>query len=371
MSAKNDLKLIKQRIYKENKIGYLLEQLGCNYIKTEQNGLLITAGLPDGFNSKNKRTVQVKNNESLTSYIRSFDIKGDIYNIVAFVKDYQLPQDIGYVKNIICDLLGYEKNNNYVVEEKKDWLSFLHKIKKNRYKDIEIECKENILPEITLEQYINQPVYEWYLEGLNLKTQKEFEVGLDFTYGEEKIIFPMRNEKGDLVSVKARIFKKYERYYEGKKYFYLYPYDRRIHLYNHYKAKKYAREKGFLYVYEGAKTVMFSWQYGIKNCVSTEGNEVTERQIKQLCNLSNKIVFIFDKDIDLDFYKEKILKEYKHLLLNKVCYCVIDRDNLLGEKEYINNETDEVLINKSSPTDKGKERFLSLIEENNWIRLEV
>jgi DNA primase len=373
-SLSETLKDIKKKINEENKIQYLLEKLGCKYIKLEQNNTLITAGLPDGFESNNRRTIQVKNNENLTSYIRSFDVNGDIFSIIAFIKRYELPQDIIYVKDIACNLLGYNSYGNITSEKNKkskDWIGFLHKIKNKRIKKSETYINEQILSEIILEQYIKNPVYEWYLEGLKLKTQREFEIYMDISYGEEKIVFPMRNEDNKLVSVKARVCHKYESYHKDMKYFYLYPYDRRIHLYNYFKAKSYVKKQKIVYVVEGAKTTMFSWQYGIKNIVSTEGSEITEEQIRKLLDLNAVIVFVFDKDIDDSFYKEKLINKYNYLLLNRLCYYIIDKNNLLGEKELVDDETGEIIVNKASPTDKGKEIYLQLIDKSNWIKLGV
>ena len=51
----SDLKLIKHKILNEEKIFNILEAIGCEYITTEQNGGMLTAQLPQKFNSTNKR----------------------------------------------------------------------------------------------------------------------------------------------------------------------------------------------------------------------------------------------------------------------------------------------------------------------------
>jgi DNA primase len=81
----NDLKEIKRKIFEEEVITDLLEALGCEHISTEQGGRLYTAQLPVEHNSKNKRAVQIRNQESLTGHIRNKGIKGDIYNIIGYI----------------------------------------------------------------------------------------------------------------------------------------------------------------------------------------------------------------------------------------------------------------------------------------------
>ena len=67
----SELLEIKTRIYDEELIEQILESLECEYIDTEQNGNLYVAQLPQRYLSSNKRAIQIKNRESLTSYIRN------------------------------------------------------------------------------------------------------------------------------------------------------------------------------------------------------------------------------------------------------------------------------------------------------------
>lgn len=358
-----DLQIIKKRIYAEGKIEYLLEQLECRNIKPEQDNKIITAGLPDKFtDSKNNRTVQVKNNEKLSSYVRSRGIEGDIFNIVAYIEGYNI-DDIYNSKIIICNILNYPiEYKNY--KPKKDWNEKLHRIIKKRLKFSDnINIEDEILPKTILNQYINLPVYEWLNEGLNYQTQREFEIGMDILNGYEKIIFPIYNEDNNLLTVKARFLHKYENLFRDMKYLYLYPYNRRNNLFNLNRAKLYSQD--IIYVVEGEKTTMFAWQYGIKNCVAIQGDEINPIQIFKLLQLNCKIVFIFDKDMQLELFEK-----YKKQLKRRICYCIIDTDDLLGKFEYVDTETGELIKNKSSPTDKGKDMFLELINNKKyWIKL--
>lgn len=335
----SDLQLIKQRIYEENKIEYILEQLGCTHIKNEQGGNLVVAMLPNKFDTSNHRSIQIKRNTTLTSYIRSKDVQGDIFNIIQYINDCELSQS----KYWLCNVLGYDINfQNY--KPKKDWNSKLHAIQRKRQN--KIECIDNIiLPETTLLQFADTPSYEWWCEGVYCQTQNEFEVKLDGSCGSDKIVFPIRDENNKLLSVKARFTKEFESKHKDMKYFYIYPYNRQLNLYNVYRAKPHIQNE--VYVFEGEKSCMLAWQWGVKNCVCTQGNQITPIQIHKLLGLQCKINFVFDKDISLEFYNK-----YKNQLQSRLVYAIIDTDNMLDEK--------------NSPVDKGKDIFLKLIKESKY-----
>jgi len=334
-----DLQIIKKKIFDEEKIEYLLEQLGCENIKSEQQGQLITAKLPDSIESSNNRSVQVKVRESLSSYIRSKNIQGDIYNLVQYIQECDLCQ----AKYWVCNVLNYDIIfNDY--KPKKDWNEKLHNILKKRQKEF-VPSVNIYIPENTLLQYAQIPSYEWWEEGLLCKTQIEFEIGLDGNGGSDKIIFPVRDENRLLLTVKERFTHEFEEHHKDMKYFYAYPYNRQLNIFNLHRAKEYIIDE--VYVFEGEKTCMFSWQWGIKNTVSTQGKEISPLQIRKLIQLNCKIIFVFDKDVSIEFFDK-----YKSQLRTRLSYCILDVDNLFKEKE--------------SPIDKGKETFLKLINNINY-----
>ena len=82
----NDLAEIKKRLFEEDKVQDLFESIGCQNIKWEQGGTLITAQLPDDFHSTNTRAVQCRVNEGLWCSIRNRnDFSGDIFNLISYL----------------------------------------------------------------------------------------------------------------------------------------------------------------------------------------------------------------------------------------------------------------------------------------------
>lgn len=331
-----DLQIIKKKIFDEEKIEYLLEQLGCENIKSEQQGQLITAKLPDSIESSNNRSVQVKVRESLSSYIRSKNVQGDIFNLVEFIQECDLCQ----AKYWVCNVLNYDITfNDY--KPKKDWNERLHNILKKRQKEY-APSVNILLSEDSLLQYAKIPSHEWWKEGLLCKTQIEFEVGLDGSGGADKIVFPIRDENTGLLTIKERFTHEFEEFHKDMKYFYAYPYNRQLNVFNLHRAKEHTQD--IIYVFEGEKSCMFAWQWNVKNTVSTQGKEISPLQILKLLRLDCKIIFVFDKDVPLDFFSK-----YKNQLMTRLSYCILDVDNLFEGKE--------------SPVDRGKESFLKLINE--------
>lgn len=337
MATLNDLLSIKKRIYEEERIEELLEKLGCHHIKVEQRGGLYTAGLPDG---DNIRSVQVKNNENLTSYIRSKGISGDIFTIVGYIKFgcktfEEVKKKLYEIKLLTCELLGYETSSFKKTEKKKDWNWFLRPIQKERKNNIpySIEYVNECLNENLLYEFVMYPNKYWIEEGISHSTQVEFEVGYDVATN--RIIFPIRDRQGRLIGVKGRINPEIQ---DDRKYVYLYSCAKSFELFNYHRALPYIQDKKEVIIFESEKSVMKAWQYGYKNCLAIGGDALTPQEIAIIkgFGLETSIVLCFDKDKTVEHVKNQA-----NQIINRMVYAVYDIHGLLDEKD--------------SPVDKGKE----------------
>lgn len=349
----SELRQIETKIYNDEKIEFLLENLGCWGISTEQGGSLYTAGLPDGENS---RSVQVKNNESLSSSIRSRGINGSIYDIVSYIKfeaetESERTKSLSRSKYWICKVLDYpefiddfyKETADKVIEVPKynKWLSKISRVKKdkpleNDILDINLFEDQNLLPN-----------YKWYEEGLSIKTQKLFQISLDVA--SERVIFPIHNKYGNIIGVKGRYIGNNKEISDKYKYLYLYSCNKSIELFNYHRAIEYIKKYKEVIVVEGAKTTMFLTQWGYPNCVSIEGDTLSSTQVKLLkeLGLDIKIVLAFDKDKSPTHVKEEASK-----ITGRLKYGVVDINNLLEGKD--------------SPTDKGLEVWRVLYQSNSY-----
>lgn len=330
---------IKKRIYNDNKIEYILANLGCSNIHTEQNGNLWVSALPDG---DNKRSVQIKNNDNLSSSIRSRGIKGDIFHIVSYIKNLSMSESKEWVMNL-CDY----KFNSFTLLETSHPLDWLRSIRSKRKPEKTI-LKPDLIDEKILDNYIDNilPLYNFYIDGIGLKTQKYF--GIKFDPLHNRIIIPIRNLKGELIGVKGRNLDKYE-INNDRKYIFVYPTLQSLVLFNYHRAIAHIQENGFVIVGESEKLPMQLHEMKIYNAVSLGCSDASSQQIKLLKNMKCDIVLAYDKGIDL----EKIKEKYGKLAMFRNIYAINDSENILKDKE--------------SPTDRGYETWKHLFD--NKIKL--
>lgn len=328
----DDLKLLKEKIHSDGKVEYLLEELGCQFVSHEQNGKLIVAQLPDKFNSNNRRSIQIKNNESLSANVRSRGITTDLYGVIGYIlygceSFYELTERLPDVKRWIMTTLGYDRFSFSETKKKKDYNGWLHKLRKKRSKLVEISENE-VLDESILDEYLMLPNQWFQDDGIELETQHKFEIGFDVM--SKRIIIPFRDKNGGLISVKGRYVGDDEYALEHKKYLYLYPLNKSIELYNLFRAKPFIQERKQIIVVEAEKSVMLLDQYGFENSVSLGGDSVSPHQIKLIKDLGVDIdiIFAWDKGKDEKFIHNQ-LSQFK----NREVYYIYDTKDLLKDKQ--------------------------------------
>ena len=201
------------------------------------------------------------------------------------------------------------------------------------------------IPERILSYYLPYGNVMFVDDGISLETQREFEISFDPSTN--SICIPIRDELGTLIAVKARRFKYTpstpmdrrrfpdELGADESKYFYEAPGAKSQVLYGLYKNAKAIQQQGVVYVGESEKFCLQLYEMGYYG-VSTGGSKISKRQVEMLTRLGVKIVFCFDKDIS-----EDELKDIANNFMNGVpIYAIIDRDNILQEKESPSDNAD-------------------------------
>ncbi|MGI6227341.1 MAG: DNA primase [Peptococcales bacterium] len=329
----SNLQDIKRKIYIDGRIPDILESLGCEYIRVESRGERYVAQLPSRFGSRNKRSVQIRNNELLNSSVRSRNITGDIYTLVGYIEfGYEhfddVREHIGEIKTWVCETLGYVQFlgfQNEGVFVCKDWNAWLRPIQKSRPKKLHIEDNK-VLGRNIMQQFVNIPHIKWINEGININTQRYFDVHVDIET--ERIVFPVHNKDGEIIGVKGRYFGTDPVIKEDYKYLPIYPYSKSIELFNIHRALPFIKKRNEVIVVEAAKSCLLLTQWGYENCVSTEGKDISQVQVKLLKNLHVPIVFAWDKDVTWDNIK-RYTKDFK----TRLVYAIYDDTDLLDEKE--------------------------------------
>jgi DNA primase len=347
----SDLQLIKDRLMNDDKVEALLEAIGCEYIKPEQRGFLITAQLPERFYSNNKRSVQVKLNDSMSCSIRNKpDFKGDIFNLVSYIhrdkRGEELQSDLFNAKEFICELFGWKDflKGHKKGETRIDYTAPLKALAKSRRNRIEIKPNP-VLPEETMNQFYiyNRPLpYDgWIKEGISYDTQVMYGVGFDLD--SKRIVFPLRNRFGKLVGVKGRILRNEDD--PERKYLYIYRCNNRYEWFNFHFAHPYILSEKKVYILEAEKSCMKAFEYGVYNTLSIGASEISPEQaqmIKQL-GLDIEIILCYDKGIEIDEIK-RVAKLFK------------------GRNVTAMYDTQNILEDHDSPIDQGIDNWNYLVE---------
>jgi len=122
----------------------------------------------------------------------------------------------------------------------------------------------------------------------------ESEDGRRYDRFRERIMFPIRNVKGEIVGFGGRIIGKGEPKYLNS------PetpvFSKGNELYGLFEARSAIRTEGCVIVVEGYMDVVGLAQLGVRNAVATLGTATTPTHIQKLLRASDKIIFSFDGD---------------------------------------------------------------------------
>lgn len=339
-----DFDYLKEYIKKNDLTESILEELDCEIFMNTDN--YISASLPDRFKSDNKGNVHIYK-ESLVSRIWTRSVKGDIFNIIAYILDCE-PHEAKnwFIKTfkIKEDVSNYKKKKPV-----NQWLKMLHSRKRHKGSNDPID--ESLLLDY---EYVNSiPFIE---DGISEDTQIEFEIGFDMDT--KRFTIPVRDENGSLVGVKGRrvpsVFGSCASFMPESKYIYIEKMDKTLEVYGLYKTKSHMHEQRQAFFFEAEKSVMQAWDFGYKNTGAFSGSDISPIQAKKMRQVKAngvKIYLGFDSDKNpLD--DEELLKSIKRSM--KTDFYLLPTWE--WEEEY------------ASPTDLGKERFEKLIDKAVEIR---
>lgn len=110
----------------------------------------------------------------------------------------------------------------------------------------------------------------------------------------DRIMFPIRNTKGDVIAFGGRIIAKGEPKYLNSPETELF--NKSQELYGLFESGRQIRDKKYVIVVEGYMDVIALFQFGVDNVVATMGTSVTAEHITKLFHLCDDIYFCFDGD---------------------------------------------------------------------------
>lgn len=228
-------------------------------------------------------------------------------------------------------------------------LSFFNRVKnektiKRSDKDARVYMKWS-----DYERFSDEPADVWIQEGISAETQKLFQVRID--HKANRVVYPLWDDNLKFITCKGRtLFAKYKEIGLAKYISYSKVGD--IDFFCGWKEnRENVLQSGTAYIFEGIKSVMKCYQYGIRSAICAETSSINKWQQRFLLQQGSI------KDIYICFDKDKSWSDViTHInMLPKFfnVYVVLDKWKLLGDK--------------CSPIDCGLDNFITL--RDNALRV--
>ncbi len=166
-----------------------------------------------------------------------------------------------------------------------------------------------------------------------------------------RIVFPVRDEFGRLISITGRTL-----IADEKPKYYNTDFEKGNHLYGLYQAIEEIRKRNIVYVFEGNADVVTAHQFGIKNTVCVMGTAFRDDHLILLSGYAKHIVLIFDNDSGgkgaLGSFNAKHIEEKRKRGVQ------IFRCSLKDYTPKIHKDVDEFL------NGSGRDEFLSFVDRS-------
>ena len=316
---------LKNYIFENNKIEYILNNIGCKNIQYHPNKEYYSCS---NFNGDNPNAVNVKNNEYLNvvnwTRTKEFDDNSDIITLVQYNKSSSFLEAIKYLHAILD--LPFEFKKIKVTEKKYDPLAIFKRVA-NRQRIVNVD-DIHILEDKLVEDYIPMLHISWVREGITERTRKKF--GIAYSYKHKRIVVPLRFWlTGELLGFNQRtVVENYEEF-GIKKYFITPTYPKCLNLYGLYENYDAIQKAGYVVVAESEKSVLKRDSLGDGTVVALSGKSISEEQVRILIGLNVEVVIALDNDVDVNEIRH-ICNKFKNI--RKVSY-IKDFMGILGEKD--------------------------------------
>ena len=323
-----DIRDLKEEILNREIISDILSEIGCHHI--QDRGEYFTCGNRDG---DNPRAIVVYKNEYIgcTNYTRQITKNGraaDIFDLVAYSEDCSFAEAMKFV----CNIAGIDYYG-----EKEDLPESLQIIKMLQSMSMCADDEDDIpvkpISEKILSYYLQCGNKMFEDDGISLDVQQDFEIGFDPCSG--YVTIPIRDSIGVLCGVKGRYFGEPDEY--NSKYRYIEKCNKSRILYGYWQNRKHIKNSKSVIVVESEKAVQQLATIGVRNAVSTGGKTISKYQVELITRTGCTPIFAFDKDV-----QEDELKSIADMFIDGISvYAIIDKDNILEEKESPSDNVDK------------------------------
>ena len=288
---------------------------------------------------KDERTPSFSVNEDKQVF-KDFS-SGKSGNIITFVMEYHKCNFVQSL-NILKEFFNIQNEIEYV--EPPNILKILKQFKPIEKKEKKIERK--ILPTNCMNKYEKIRIKSWEEEGILPDIIEKYNVRYDSE--KENIVFPIWDNQGNIINIKARSVGKHWKELGKPKYCYYYKLGTLDYLWGLNFKRDIIKNKNEIIIFEGEKSVMKMEGWGIDNCVALCCGNINDEQLILLLQLGVNVVIALDKD--KNYKKDENIRKLARFCNVEV---IIDNFNILDEKD--------------SPCDKGLEIWQKLYNERKLI----
>lgn len=318
---------LKEYIWQNNKIEYILNEIGCHNIRYNANKEYFSCG---NYNGDNQSAINVKNNEYLnvTNWTREkeFGDGSDLITLVQYNKSLSFIEAIKYLHKIL-DLPFEFKRKEESQKKKIDPLWIFKKVLRCNRRIVNVD-DIHVLDDKLLNDYIPMLHIDWLRQGITEKTRKKF--GLAYSYKHKRVVIPMRYWlTGELLGFNQRTTVENYDEFNIKKYFITPTYPKLLNLYGLYENYDSIQKSGYVIVYEAEKSVLKRDSLNDPTGVALSGHTLSDEQVRILWGLNVEIVIALDKDIREEEVWHMCEKFWRG---RKVSY-IKDNENILSAKD--------------------------------------
>lgn len=350
---------LKEYIFQNNKIEYVLEALGCHNIKYHDKHDYFSASFPDG---DNLQGINIRNNKYLNyrSFSRnvSYDDEKDIIDLIEYITKKDFIESIKYLHNLFGIKYKWEKKS----EDKKKIENPINILAKHRCKRKIDVADIHVLDEDLLNDYVPLIHIDWFREGIMPWTAKKF--GLAYSYKNKRVIIPLRYWlTGELLGINARTTVENYNDFGIKKYFITPTYQKNLNIFGLYENYESIQKAGYVVVYEAEKSVLKRDSVNDPTGVALSGHSLSDEQVRILIGLNVDIIISMDNDIAIEEIRHMCAK------FNNIrnVYYTYDKWGLLGEKDSIADAPNKIfnfLMDNKIKYDASEHRkYLKDLEE--------
>ena len=317
---------LKKYIYENNKIEYVLQEIGCDNIKYHPNKDFYAAS---NFNGDNPGAINIKNCSQLwvTNWTRQneFPEGSDIFNLVQYNKQCSFVESVKYLHKILgLDYSPYKK------QEKKEKFDPLNVFKRVLSAKRRVDVSEiHAISDEALNDYVPLLHISWFREGVMPWSREKF--GIAYSYKHKRVVIPLRSWlDGTLLGFNQRTT--VENYEElGVSKYYINPsYQKSLNLYGLWENREEIEQKRYVVIVESEKSVLKRHSLNDGTCIALQGKTLSDEQLRIILGLDiDEVIIALDNDVSIEEVRYMCDKFYR---FRKVSY-VKDLWDLLGAKD--------------------------------------